>query len=170
MNNRFLSISCALLVTVTSFASLPIGWRYPNVKELSTKERASSKSHYAVVNSDLNGDGVNDSAVILINSDKKGEALWVKLSVGISDFKWIKLDEIKAESVAPSMGIEVAKPGEYSFGCYDEDSNCSFGPEETRLKLSLTLPGIEYFRFESASSIFYWDVKLLRFRRVWTSD
>ena len=61
-----------------------------------------------------------------------------------------------------AMGIDIVKPQiikAFSERPYDEG-----------LEITLNNPGLAYFHFEGASSVFYWDSTKMIFIRVWTSD
>lgn len=151
---------------------LPDGWRLPTRKELSYEERKNSATRFAKASADFNGDGVVDDAMLLKSTRYSAEALWVRLSTGEKGFVWLKLDETKWGAKYPNvdlaMGIEVAPPGVYSYGCFDDAKECNF--EHPRPKLKLRDPSIDYFKFGSASSGFFWSYKYRRFLRVWISD
>jgi hypothetical protein len=36
--------------------------------------------------------------------------------------------------------------------------------------LTLKYPAIDFFKYESANSVFYWDTQLKAFKRIWMSD
>lgn len=140
--------------------------------ELSDADRANTPSKYAAAKADFDGNGMEDEALLLKSINFSGEGLWVRLSRADRTTSWIKLDEIDWGSQHPSatlnMGITVEPPGSYRYACFDEDNDCDFGSERPRM--TLNYPGIAYFRFESASSLFFWSDKENRFRRAWTSD
>ena len=99
-----------------------------------------------------------------------GQGLLVKLSEG-NKYIWIVLDTInwgeKYPHVDLSMGISKVSPGEYETACGKGYFEC--GPDEPEV-LVLKLPGIDYFRFASANSFFYWDNASKSFKRIWISD
>lgn len=151
---------------------LPDGWRLPTRKELSDEERKDRPTRYAKATADFNGDGIADDAVLLKSSRYSAEALWVRLS-NDKGFSWVKLDETKWDkypNVDLAMGVDVAPPGIYPYGCFENAKDCNFGPVSERPKLKLRDPSIHYFRFGSASSAFFWSYKSGRFLRVWISD
>jgi hypothetical protein len=65
------------------------------------------------------------------------------------------------------MGVAVAPPGDYVTACGKGHWECKPGEPEV---LHLDLPGINYYQFESANSIFWWDAKSKLFNRTWISD
>jgi hypothetical protein len=165
-----------LLLTVPSYSkdkiTMPDGWRFPTAEELSDDvNRKDSPTKYAKAVADFNGDGINDEAVLLKSTKFSGEGLFVRLSDNQNGFKWIELDVIdwgkKYPKVNLSMGIDIAKPGEYKTACGKGYFECKEGEPEV---LKLRRPAINYFRFESANSFFVWDEKTTGFKRIWISD
>jgi hypothetical protein len=172
-------VALFLLVQITYAASaysqdLPEGWRLPTATELTYFERKDSPTRFARASADLNRDGVEDEAFLLKSTRFSGEGLWVRLSKPGGDFEWIKLAEIKWGKKYPkvdlAMGVTVVPPGVYPYGCFDGAQDCNFGPQNERPKLKLADPSLEYFKFGSGASAFFWSHKYKRFLRVWISD
>jgi len=65
------------------------------------------------------------------------------------------------------MGIDLAEPGEQKTACAKGYWKCKPGEPEI---LKLKNPGIWYFSFGSAASIWYWEQKRGQFEKVWISD
>jgi len=65
------------------------------------------------------------------------------------------------------MGISILSPGKHQTACGKGYSDCRSGEPEI---LDLKYSGINYFLFEGASSVFYWDANTNNFKRVWLSD
>ena len=65
------------------------------------------------------------------------------------------------------MGINTVKPGEYKTVCGKGYFKCEKGEPEV---LKLKRPAIDYFKFQSANSFFFWDDKTGDFKRIWISD
>lgn len=110
---------------------------------------------------DFNGDQNQDIALILIDKDWGGRLVVFHTKAGriLGHHLLDKLDPM----VAASMGIAKQAPGKVITVAgkgYPEAK----GPKEVYLKN----PGIDYFMFESASSVFYWKVG--KYHLVWTSD
>lgn len=150
---------------------LPEGWRFPTEAELTYVSRKESPTKYSKAIADFNGDGINDEAFLLKSTKFSGEGLFVRLSDKQKGFHWVKLDVIEWGKEYPkvdlSMGVEIAKPGEYKTACGKGYFECKEGEPEV---LKLRLPAIDYFRFESANSFFVWNAKTASFKRVWMSD
>ena len=152
--------------------NLPEGWRFPTSAELEDDSlfREESPTGFARSVADFDGDGQEDSAFLLKSTKFSGQGLLVKLA-GTSDEDWLVLDEIRWGDEYPSvplaMGMEVAPPGAYQTACGKGYWDCQPGePEE----LNLSTPGLIYFRFASASSMFHWDAASESFQRTWLSD
>jgi hypothetical protein len=163
------------LLASTAYAgdktTLPEGWRFPTEKELSYVSRKDSPTKHARAIADFNGDGINDEASLLKSTKFSGEGLFVRLSNKASGFRWIELDVIdwgkQYPNVDLSMGVDIAKPGEYKTACGKGYFECN--DDEPKV-LKLRWPAIDYFRFESANSFFLWDEKTAKFKRIWMSD
>jgi len=161
------------VITVSALASeeLPEGWRFPSEDDLKPASptainfREKSPSNFAKAEADFNGDGIQDKAYLLKSTKYNGQGLLVRLSLN-KNFKWIVLDEIKREKGFPkdgiAMGIDIVKPQKiraFSERPYDEG-----------IEITLGNPGLAYFHFEGAGSVFYWDSLQMKFLRVWISD
>lgn len=151
---------------------LPDGWRYPTAEELSEEDgRKDSPTKFAKAVADFNGDEMNDEAVLLKSMKFNGEGLFVRLSDKQNGFRWVKLDVIdwgqKYPKVNLSMGISIAKPGEYKTACGKGYFDCEKG-EPGVLKLKRL--AIDYFKFESANAFFVWDDQSASFKKIWISD
>ena len=167
---------CSLvLLTLFIFSAdaieLPNGWCFPTEKELlSQPMRNESPNKNAVVDSDFNGDGKTDHAYLLKSTVYSSEGLLVQLSTP-DGYTWKVLDKIawgkEYSNVDLAMGIDLVKPGDYKTACSKGYWECKENEPET---LMLKTPGILYFRFESAASIYYWDKKSEEFKQVWISD
>ena len=155
---------------------LPAGWRYPSTKELSNEIRNNSQVRYATAVADFNGDGIEDTALLLKSTTSNAEALWVRLSDKNAKFNWMKLHEIQWKSKSAdmdlAMGIDVLPPGTHPYACFDEAKQCNFGPLEGRFKLKLSDPSLVYFKLEGAASLFFWgkQQKHQKFWRVWLTE
>ncbi|AWV06194.1 hypothetical protein [Marilutibacter maris] len=153
-------------------AELPGGWRHPVASELEDPLRDDSPSRYTQATADFNGDGIDDTALLLKSRTRSAEALWVRLSDGAGGFRWLKPMEIgwDAPDVGVAMAIEVQAPGVIAYGCFDGIEDCDFGPVEERPKLKLAEPSLLYFRPDSAASLYFWSHSRQRLLRVWLSD
>ena len=169
-------ILLCLLLATSSFAkdnvALPEGWRYPTIEELSDELlRKDSPTKFIKAIADFNGDGISDEAYLLKSTKSSGEGLLVRLSDKQKGFRWLVLDTTDWEKAYPkvnlSMGIDIVKPGQYKTACGKGYFECKKDEPEV---LKLTRPAIDYFRFESANSFFFWDCKTNSFNRVWISD
>ena len=151
---------------------LPEGWRFPTAEELSDEPgRNNSSTRHAKAVADFNGDGIEDEAFLLKSIRFSGEGLWVHLSDKRKGFRWLSLDSIDWGKAYPnvnlSMGIDTVKPGEYKTACGKGYFKCGKGEPEI---LILKRPAIDYFRFGSANSFFFWDDQTDNFKRIWISD
>jgi len=150
---------------------LPVGWRAPTEKELASEPlRNNSPTKNAEIVGDLNGDSKIDRAYLFKSTEYSGEGLLVSLS-SPSGYVWKVLARIdwgeQYPSVDLAMGIDIAEPGNYKTACAKGYWECRPDEPET---LVLKSPGIWYFRFESAASIWYWDNNREEFKQIWLSD
>jgi len=149
-------------------ASFPSGWRLADRADYSTEDLSFLNNRVPNrVESDFNGDGINDDARILLNDIEKKFGLFVFLGKKEGGYKTIKLVEYLKDTVKLYMGIFVITHGKHITACGKGYGNCA--PDEPK-ELTLRNPGINFFQFESASSVFYWDPEKNEFKRVWLSD
>ncbi len=91
--------------------------------------------------------------------------------VRLSSTDWKILDEIDWGEDYPdvdlAMGIEVVPPGLYESACGKGYWDCA--PDEPA-EIEFENPGLRYFQFENASSIFHWDAASGELKRTWISD
>ena len=150
----------------SAYAELPPGWRLPTSQELATEvDWEEAPDHAQSISADFDGDKKDDLAQLLLNDAKNEMALFVMLSS--RKFKPLLLDELADKRTIHVMGIGVTDPGEYKTACGKGYWKCEKNePEFLRLKYS----AIDYFKSESANSLFVWNQNLLRFDRIWMSD
>jgi hypothetical protein len=166
------SILCLMVIMACAGqeSSLPSEWRLPTDEELAGEPlRKDSPTRFARAVADFNADGSPDEALLVKSTRFSGEGLLVRLSCGHGCANWITLATTnwgQYRDVPVSMGVDVLAPGTHEYKCVDEGGSCQ-GPL-VRPTMTLETPAISYFRFESASSFFYWNDR--RFIRVWTSD
>jgi hypothetical protein len=178
MRGFLISVVIWILLGSASFAAyaqeLPKGWRLPSPDELSDIARKDSPDRYAKAVGDFNSDGIVDEALLLKSTGFSGEALWVWLSNKSEGFKWVKLDQVdwgpSHPKVPLAMGVAVAAPGIHAYGCFCGANDCNLGTDKDRPKLKLRDPAIEYFKIESAGSMYFWSRSEGRFLCVVLSD
>jgi hypothetical protein len=158
-----------LMLTLSTARSLPEGYRYPTDADRSgdweTFQSEIPKPFYA--EADFNGDGLPDEAWILLRESGKGWGLFVFLGQRDGEPVVHKLEEDRGGSPAQRFGLDVVEPGRYETACGKGYWDCE--PNEPE-ELSLVLPGLDFFAFESANSFFWWNVKSSAFKRTWMSD
>ena len=156
-------------MNVQAGQTIPQGWRLPNHSEITDnqyKTRNNDQNQYLAAKADFNGDGVIDTAIMLVNDSKNKMGLFVFISKK-EKFELIILDQINDKSWVDAMGLSVIVPGKYKTACGKGYWECEKGiPEELHLKH----PAINYFRFNSANSFFVWDKNTNSFKRIWMSD
>lgn len=167
-----ISILLAASLAATRHVEPPPGWRYPDASELTEDTRRASPTRFATAIADLNGDGTEDTAVLLKSTSRSAEALWVHLSSKDGASAWIKVDEIEwsTPGVALMMGVDLQAPGVIAYACFDNAKECDFGPDQQRPKLRLSSPSLMYFKPGSSASLVFWSNTQEKFLRVWLSD
>lgn len=160
---------------------LPDGWRLPTEKELAGEERdnernsTNSVSRYSQAQGDFNGDGQADTAYILISTEFRGDALFLYVSSN-DQYSWLPLEisnwdkaypEKSYVYTAPNMGLGTLSPD--TFRRYVK--NAWVTPDDiTPKEADFSNPALDYFRFESAGSLYFWSNNEMRFVRFWYSD
>jgi hypothetical protein len=147
----------------------PQGWRYPTEADYRSSWadfRKDIPKPFHVLG-DFNGDNRADEAWILIREKPAAWAVFVYLSDGQTGGAWRQVFRVDGDNEPQDFGITLAKPGRYKTACGKGYWECKKGEPEV---LVLTNPAINYFKYESASSIIYWNSKAQRFTTVAISD
>jgi hypothetical protein len=157
-----------LLSGVLAARTAPTGYRFPNEEDYSGdwKEFRDQLPTPFVVREDFNGDGVADEVWLLPASDGFGWALFAFLGSAKGPSTVISLVRNREANVQ-GFGVSVVEPGPYKTACGKGYWQCEPGEPDV---LELQLPAFQFFKYESASSIFWWDRKSAQFRRTWISD
>jgi len=146
----------------------PAGFRFPTSTDYSG-DWAAFRAQIAVpfhLTADFNGDGRADQAWLLLADPAPGWALVVFLATPAGSHRVIQLQADSKEDVH-RYGIVRADPGRYETACGKGFWTCE---ADEPAVLSLKLPALQFFVYESASAIFWWDRATGRFRRTWISD
>lgn len=156
------------LAYAQSMPEFPAGWK-PATKADYSDEALSFRQNLVPnhITADFNGDGKTDDAWILINTSINTFGLFVFLAQKDGTHKMVILDEHKRETEKLFMGISLIEPGQYKTACGKGHWECKDG-ETTTLKLKT--PGIDFFAFEGANSVFFWNSSKKEFTRIWMSD
>jgi len=169
MHAHLAAVSVFVIATFSIGGPLPRGYRYPTEADR-TGDWEAFKAEVPTpfrAEADFNGDGLPDEAWILLRATGKGWGLFMFLGTRDGSHKIITLEEDEARTAAQHMGVSVVEPGEYETACGKGYWDCD--PDEPE-KLSLVLPALDFFAFESANSFFWWDAKSEKFIRTWMSD
>jgi hypothetical protein len=145
----------------------PSGFRFPNEADYSGdwKEFRAKLPTPFVVKADFNGDGLPDEVWLLPMNSGPGFGLFAYLG-SQGSHRVIRL-ETDQKRDAQGFGLAVVEPGQQKRACGKGYWACKRGEPEV---LDLKLPAFEFFKFESASSIFWWDGRSGGFRRTQVSD
>jgi hypothetical protein len=153
-----------LVVSLTSHVypsgpTYPKKYRNPTKEELSSEWRKEDPNEYVTVASDFNGDGLVDSAFLLVDDKKKELILLVALYNENSSYTWIELQTMNYAALN-YQGIALVEPTTVSV--YKSDIT-----EETKQSMTLKFNSIKSFSSEGSSSIFAWDSSKKQFQQHW---
>ena len=140
-------------------------WKKVSINSATEEWRTEDKENFLRVTGDFNGDGNQDYADIEKSCDAKRLALFSFVGHPGGKHKKVFLSDIPVDQELV-YGIRLAKPGEYVGACSKGYFECTAGQE----KVNLQNNSIELFKYEGVSSIFFWDSKVQKFHRLWTSD
>lgn len=124
--------------------------------------RRHSETGFGVVQLDMNGDGLDDRASLVVSQDGARSA--IKICFGSKDGD-VDVDcriLAEGENIYPVMGLEKRSPGCYEFH-EDDAGNTSDG------RICSKFDALEYFRFGSSSSFFIYDENGDSFGKYWDS-
>jgi hypothetical protein len=162
------SLLLLILLFIISAANAASDWRTPTPNDLGKESawRDKDPNRYLLVKADFDGDGEEDVARLLINHKDGKIGLFVTMGYRKKTIPLL-LETIEGKAMIEVFGIEVVKPGTYITACGKGIWKCKKGePEE----LHLRNPGIDFFKYESASSYFIWNARKKRFDRIWIDD
>jgi len=145
----------------------PTGWRFPGESDYrsSWAEFRKDIPRPFKVQADFNGDGLPDQAWILIRDNPKAWGVFVFVAQRDGGYKLHEVLRVDGDNEPQDFGISLAQPGRYKTACGKGYWECKKDEPET---LVLRGPAINYFKYESASSVIYWTGQ--RFRTVAISD
>jgi len=139
---------------------------WENLPKTIAKEewRRESKQRFLLVMGDFNGDGKVDFAKFQISCDSKRIAAFAFIKNG-NKYKSILLADIPLNAMV-AYGIKLVKPGFYK----GISENGNVNDLKSYITEKIRFDSIELFKNESVSSIFYYDTKTQKFKRLWISD
>lgn len=165
MSHRTVVVFLLGLATACSAQQLPAGWTKPPANLTGQRFREKDPNHFLVVEGDFNGDGVQDKAMLLVNHRAQKMGFFVCLTTA-TGCDWHRL-EVMEIAFLDVMGISKVKPGEYETACGKGFWEC--GKDEPE-KLKTKRDTVEFFKDESASSVYVYNPVTLKFISVATSD
>jgi hypothetical protein len=151
-----------LTLSISVFAE---SWRFPTDQDITGDWKTFHEQMPTpyLVRADFDGNGVEDESWIVINSSGSG---W-RLIALMNGSRVAETLVSAADGSAQTFGIEKIEPGSYKTACGKGYWECS--PNEPEL-LSLNYAAFRFFKFESASTIWYWDELNHRFNEIAESD
>jgi hypothetical protein len=165
MSHRTITVVLLGLSTLCSGQQLPAGWRRPPANLTGQQFRAKDANHFLVAKGDFNGDGVQDKALLLINQHTQKMGFFVCLTTA-TGCDWHRL-EVMEIAFLDVMGIAKVKPGEYDTACGKGYWECE---KDEPKKLKTKRDAVEFFKDESASSVYVYSLVTRNFVSVATSD
>ncbi len=153
-----------LLLTLSAGAPAE-GWRFPTEEDMTGdwKFFQGDLPKPYVVRADFDGTGVEDEAWLVINTSGSG---WKLIALMNGEKTAITL--VAAEDGDPQyFGIEQVPPGEHKTACGKGYWECSASEPAA---VTLKYPGFRFFKFESASTLWFWDESQRRLREIAESD
>lgn len=145
----------------------PGGWTAVSIENLKRQEawRKTSPTAFAKVHLDMNGDGLQDEAALVVDRVRHRSGLRVCLATkdpGVPADCRI-LAEHDQEDAYEIMGLDVRAPGCHDYNALNDRTDVDG-------RICSRRQGLDYFRFASSSSFFLYDQKTDRFNRYWDSD
>jgi hypothetical protein len=165
MNHRTAAVLLLGLTTFCSAQQLPAGWTKPPANLTGQQFREKDSNHFLVVKGDFDGDGVQDKALLLVDQHNHKMGFFVCLMTA-TGCDWHRL-EVMDIAFLDVMGIAKVKPGEYETACGKGYWEC--GRDEPE-KLKTRRDAVEFFKDESASSVYVYNPVTHKFVSVATSD
>lgn len=143
-------------------------WRYPREEDFKY-DWATYRSEIPEpfhVTADFDGNGLMDSAWILFSRIGPGWGLFAIMNESSHDARIINLFKSESEG-AQYFGIQALPPGKYITACGKGYWECSaLEPPE----ITLQNPGFSFFKYESASTMYFWDKSINSFHEIAESD
>src|SRR5579871_4564900 len=165
MSHRATAVLLLGLASVCSAQQLPPGWTKPPANLTGQQFREQDPNHFLVVKGDFNGDGLQDKALLLVNEHTQKMGVFVCLATA-TGCDWHRL-EVMDIAFLDVMGIAKVKPGEYETACGKGYWECEKDEPE---KLKTKRDAVEFFKDESASSVYLYNPVTRKFVSVATSD
>lgn len=175
MNTPALLVRLLAMLVVTGVSAhaawaqpaAPAGFRLPGEADYvgNWRDYRAAVATPFLAEADFNNDGVADEVWLLPASQGPGWGLFAFLGARDGAPRVVRLDD-NAKMEVQAVGIVLAKAGRHTTVCGKGYWACEGEPAV----LDLALPAVEFFQFESAASIFWWDRQLQQFRRTWTRD
>ena len=134
--------------------ALPDGWRLPSADEVDETWRAADAERFLLADLDLDGDGRPDQARVLLRIDGTGYGVFAFLCRAHGAPVPHLILHNRDREYFKGVGIRPVAPGVYRTACGKGFIDCYMGePHEVLLAHA----GIDYFKPESVTSLFYWS-------------
>jgi len=144
---------------------LPKGWHVPPANLTGQDFRRKDPGRFLAATGDFNGDGIRDKAFLLVNNEGSKLGFFVCLMT-LKGCDWHRLEEMDI-GFLEVMGIATVKSGKYETACGKGYWDCGKNEPKT---LGIKHAAIEFFKDESASSVYVYDPKKHAFTPIATSD
>lgn len=170
----------ALLISITPSRAetgpLPDGWRLPTTAEMDAPWRTDDPHRYLRADGDFDGDGVSDTAFVLIadtlgprgHPSAIGVFAWLSRPGGGRSLQTVHLLKHPLPVDFAQFGVAARPAGRYVTACgAGYGDRCRPGEPAA---IDLENAGIECCLFESVTGIFWWNRAAGRFDGVPISD
>jgi hypothetical protein len=168
MVRKLLIILFALLIPLDLFAQDISPWHAPTEDELGNHAewRKDDPNHYLLIKADFDGDNEEDTARLVVHDKENKMGILVTLS-SLAKTGPLLIAANNDKRAIQTIGIKVAKPGEYKTACGKGYYDCKKDePEQIRFDR----PGIDFFKYESANMYFLWNGDSKSFYEIYISD
>jgi len=141
------------------------GADYPSGQIDTSSVQTKRHDRFLAATGDFNGDGMQDKALILLNKGTSKLGLFICLTTA-KGCDWHRLAEMDS-AFLDVMGIGTVKSGKYETACGKGYWQCGKDEPET---LVTKRDAIEFFKDESASSVYVYNPRKHAFTSIATSD
>jgi hypothetical protein len=168
---RYVKMRCALplallvLIGSSTVVASAECWKPRSADSKEEAWRQEDKNLYLRAYGDFTGRGGKDYAEIMSACAGKKSALFVYLQRSPGKYARHLLTAIQEDQVS-AYGVQTVQPGLYEGACKKGYFDCRPGQVEADAKHQ----SIKLFKYDGVESVFYFDNRLKKFRRIWTSD
>jgi hypothetical protein len=158
----------AVLITSSALAGPLDHWRFPSDADIldDWKTFRSEVPEPYHVEGDFDGNGTPDNIWLLFKKDGAGWGLLALMNGTAKEAQVLKLFGPESPR-AQSFGLQLVPPGKYATACGKGYWECS---KSESAEVELKNWAFSFYKFESASTLYYWDGAVGAFVEVAESD